>query len=81
MRHATSAPRGKSCIFNNYHVAKSMTLQHFGGARDLFQTKKLLQGCFSNFLFFAGTKIIFKPFFLDKSANFIKRKKKFIYVK
>ena len=42
MRHATSAPRGKSCIFNNYHVAKSMTLQHFGGAKDLFQTKKLL---------------------------------------
>jgi len=35
-------------------------LQRFGGARDLFQTKKYLQGCFSKF-YFTGTKIIFKP--------------------
>jgi len=33
-------------------VAKTMPLQRFGGARDLFQTNFFLKGCFSNFFFY-----------------------------
>jgi len=60
----------QSCTVNNCHVAKSMTLQRFGGPKDLFQTKKFLLGCFSIFFLQGrkskltqnpGTKIIFKP--------------------
>ena len=42
---ATSAPRGKSCTVSNCHVAKTMPSQPWSGARDLFQTKNILQGC------------------------------------
>jgi len=65
MWHATSAPRDKSCTVSNCHVARTMPLQRFGGAKDLFQTNFFLQGCFS--IFFTGTKIIFKPliYFID----------------
>ena len=51
MWHATSAPRGKSCTVSNCHVAKTMPNQLNSGARDLFQTKNILQGCNSNFFF------------------------------
>ena len=34
---------------SNCHVAKTMPLQRFGGARDLFQTIFFLQGRFSIF--------------------------------
>jgi len=54
MWHATSALRDKSCIVNNCQVAKTMPLQRFGGARDLFKTKNILKGCFS--IFFLGRK-------------------------
>jgi len=56
MWHVTSAPRDKGCTISNCHVTKTMPLQRFGGVRNLFQTKKVLQGCHSIF-FFAGTKI------------------------
>jgi len=49
-------PRVKSCTISNCHVAKTMSLQCFGGVMDLFQTKNNLHECFSNF-FFSGTKI------------------------
>jgi len=35
-----------------HRVAKTMPLQRFGGAEDIFQTKKKLQGCFSIFFFY-----------------------------
>ena len=46
------------------HVTKTMTLQRFGGAKDLFKQFFFLEGCFS-ICFFAGTKIIFKPIKID----------------
>jgi len=70
MWHATSAPCGKSCTVSNCHVARTMPLQRFGGARDLFQTIFFLQGCISIFFLqgrkskltqITGTIIIFKP--------------------
>jgi len=50
-------------------VGKTMTHQHFGGAKDHFQTKKKFAGMFFNFFLpgqrskltqITGTKIIFK---------------------
>jgi len=49
-------PRGKSCTVSNCHVAKTMPLQCFGGARDLFQTN-----------FFC--KDVFRYFFRDENQN------------
>jgi hypothetical protein len=53
------------------HMAKAMPIQLNSGARDLFKTKKILQGCFLIFFFLQrlkpkhekirGTKCIFKP--------------------
>ena len=44
-------PHSKSCTVSNCHVAKTMPNQPWSGARDLFQTKNILQGCNSNFFF------------------------------
>jgi len=66
---ATSAPRAQSCTCNNCHMAKNMPNQIGSGARDLFKTKNILQGCFSFFFLqgrkskltqITGTKNIFK---------------------
>jgi len=38
------------------HVAKTMPLQHFGGARDLFQTKFFFIGMFFKLFFLQGRK-------------------------
>jgi len=65
MWHATPVPRGKSCTISNCHVAKTMSLQRFGGARDLFQTIFFLQGYFS--FFFVGTKIKTDPNIWDEN--------------
>jgi len=83
MWHATSAPRCKSCTVSNCHVAKTMPNQLNSGARDLFQTKNILQGCNSKKFFSQGRKskraqitrtiIIFKP-----SYNFINFMQSFI---
>ena len=43
-------PRSKSCTVSNCHVAKTMPLQRFGGARYLFKTK-IFAGMFFNFFF------------------------------
>jgi len=59
-------PRDKTCTVSNCHVAKTMPLQRFGGARDLFQTNFFLQGCFSNF-FFTGTKIKTDPNYREEN--------------
>jgi len=61
-------------------VAKTMTLQHFGGAMGLFQTNFFLQEYFFKkkvklhgrklkFAQITMTKIIFKPFFLLYSCD------------
>ena len=64
-------PRCKSCTVSNYHAAKIMPLQLNSGVRDLFKTKKILQGCFlkkiklqgrkSKRIQITGMNCIFKP--------------------
>jgi len=63
-------PRDKSCTVSNCHVAKTMPLQCFGGANDLFQTKIFLQGYFSNFVF-AETKIKTDPNYGDENHIYV----------
>jgi len=51
MCHATLVPCGKSCTVSKCHVAKTMPLQRFGGARDLFQTIFFYKAIFQTFFY------------------------------